>query len=226
MTTTSVHSPTTADHPQNGPPLLLPAAVLAALTVAALVLGSAGPRPGAAAADVLAYDLAHRTRLDVLAAVVFGSAVPLAIWSATVHRRLHRLGVTAPGSAMALAGGLLAAASIGLSGLLTWTAAQSPDASAPPLSRTVNVLAFATGGPGFVVPLGLLVAGVAVPAVILRLLPRAVAGAGLALAVLAMVTTLTLLTPALYPLLPIGRFGGLVWLILVSVLLPLDRART
>jgi hypothetical protein len=33
----------------------------------------------------------------------------------------------------------------------------------------------------------------------------------------------SLLTPALYPLLPVGRFGGLVWLVAASVLLPRTR---
>jgi hypothetical protein len=38
--------------------------------------------------------------------------------------------------------------------------------------------------------------------------------------------TLSLLTSALDPLLPIGRFGGLIWLLVASVLLPLDRKTT
>ncbi len=38
-------------------------------------------------------------------------------------------------------------------------------------------------------------------------------------------SVLSLLTPVLYPLLPVGRFGGLIWLVGTSVLLPIDRPR-
>lgn len=41
--------------------------------------------------------------------------------------------------------------------------------------------------------------------------------------VLGMLATLTLLTPAVNLLLPIGRFGGLAWLLVASVLLPAGR---
>jgi hypothetical protein len=57
--------------------------------------------------------------------LVFGAAVPLAIWAATIYRRLRTLGVTAPGAVIGLAGGILAAASLALSGLVTWVAADT-----------------------------------------------------------------------------------------------------
>jgi hypothetical protein len=62
-----------------------------------------------------------------------------------------------------------------------------------------------------------------VPALVLRLTPRPWAWFGLAVAVAAVLSTFTLLTATLDVLLPIGRFGGLVWLIGTSVLLPHDR---
>jgi hypothetical protein len=91
------------------------------------------------------------------------------------------------------------------------------------LSRVLTTLSFATGAAGFVVPFGLLIAGIAVPSLILKLLPRGVAWAGLVIAALGMLATLTLLNPALDLLLPIGRFGGLIWLVVASVLLPTGR---
>ncbi|MGH3261511.1 MAG: hypothetical protein ACRDNS_05900 [Trebonia sp.] len=218
-------SPASRHVPQGGPPLLAPALALAVLTVTSLVLGAAGPRPDTATADVLAYDLGHHAALTVLGTVVFGAAIPLAIWAATTYRRLRRLGITAPGAAIAFAGGLLASASLAFTGLLTWTLAQSADPAAPGLARALTTLSFATGGPGFVVPFALLLAGVAVPALIIGLMPRWVAWAGLIVAALSVLATLSLLTPALYPLLPIGRFGGLIWLIAASVLLPQTRPR-
>ena len=59
------------------------------------------------------------------------------------------------------------------------------DIGAPPeLIRLMHDLAFISGGPGFVVPIGLLIAGIAVPGLLARLLPRPLAWAGLIIAAL------------------------------------------
>ena len=205
--------------PQGGPPLLALALPYGVLTVAGLVLGAGLPRPDTAPAEVARLLAENRTVTTVLATAVVGASVPLALWSATVYRRLRRLGVTAPGSAIAFAGGLLASASLALSGLVWWTAAT------PEVLRALSTLAFAAGGPGFVPFFALLVAGVAVPGLLLGVLPRVWAWAGLVIAALGMFAVLSLLIPALYFLLPVGRFGGLVWLVAVSVLLPHARPR-
>ena len=73
------------------------------------------------------------------------------------------------------------------------------------------------------VTLGLLIAGIAVPGLIVGLLPRPVAWTGLVIAGLAEVTTVVLIWPELSPLLPVARFTGLVWLIVAGALLPLRR---
>lgn len=208
---------------QGGPPLLAPGIAYGALMLASIVLSARVPRPGAAAATVLGYDEAHQTVMRVAGFLIFASALPLAIWTATAYRRLRTLGVTAPGAVIALAGGLLAAASLALSGLLTWTTGQLGGASTPAVARVLADLVFATGAAGFVAPLGLLLAGVAVPVLILRLAPRSLAWAGLVIAVLSLLSTFALLTSALDVTLPIGRFAGLAWLIAASVALPHDR---
>jgi hypothetical protein len=71
----------------------------------------------------------------------------------------------------------------------------------------------------------LLVAGIAVPALILRLLPRALAGSGLVIAAVAELSTLSLVVPALAVLLPIARFPALIWLVVAGALLPNDRRK-
>jgi hypothetical protein len=68
--------------------------------------------------------------------------------------------------------------------------------------------------------LGLLVAGVAVPALLLRLLPRSLAVIGLGIAVVAELSTLSLIWPDLSVLLPLARFPGLVWLVVAGFRLP------
>jgi hypothetical protein len=193
------------------------------LTIAAVVLSAAVPHPSASAESVLAYDRAHHTALQIAGFLIFGASVPLAIWTATVYRRLRTLGVTAPGAVIALTGGLMAAASLSLSGLISWATSQVSAAAEPGLARALADLSFVTGGAGFVVPFALLLAGVSVPALILRFTPRPWAWFGLVVAVAAVLSTFTLLTDLLDVLLPIGRFGGLVWLIGTSVLLPHDR---
>jgi hypothetical protein len=86
-------------------------------------------------------------------------------------------------------------------------------------------LAFAAGGPGFVVACGLLIAGVAVPTLLGRLLPRPLAVIGLLLAGTAVVAVLSLVLTPLQVLLPVVCFGGLVWLVWVSAVLPVGRRR-
>ncbi|HJP76838.1 MAG TPA: DUF4386 domain-containing protein [Pseudonocardiaceae bacterium] len=206
---------------QGGPPLLIPAIVMAVFTAASAALGATAARYNSA--NLLTYTQTHQTTQLILGTLVFGIALPLLIWSATVYKRLHRLGVTAPGTAIAYGGGLLAAASLALSGLLTWTTTQVTGSA--DLVKALTALGFTAGGPGFVVPFAMLIAGVAVPGLILKLLPTALAWTGLIIAGLGALATFALLTPALDVLLPIGRFGGLIWLIAVSVALPVTRPR-
>jgi len=213
-----------ARRPQGGPPLLTPVLAYAGLMIAAVILSAKSPQPSASAASVLAYDRAHHDVLQVAGCLGFAACLPLAIWSATVYRRLRtRLGVTAPGAVIALTGGLLAAASLGLTGLVNWTSAQLSASGDPAIARALADLSFATGSAGFVAPLGLLFAGIAVPGLILRLLPKPLAWAGLVIAVISELSVLALLTSGLDFTFPVGRFLGLAWLIAVSIALPASR---
>src|SRR5262244_1777443 len=66
-------------------------------------------------------------------------------------------------------------------------------------SRGVHLLSFATGGVGFVVPFGLLVAGVCIIAWFTKMLPRWLVWLGLGVAVIAELSTVSLVfTPATY----------------------------
>jgi hypothetical protein len=206
---------------QGGPPLLAPALAYGVLTITAVILSATSPQPSASASAVVSYNSSHHDAILVSGFLIFAAAAPLAIWTATTYRRLRTLGVTAPGAVIGLSGGLLAAASLALSGLISWTRAEAPPE--PALARALADLGFATGAAGFVVPLGLLLAGVSVPALILRLVPRTLAWAGLVIAAFAVLSTFTLLTSALDFTLPIGRFGAVIWIVVMSVMLPHDR---
>jgi hypothetical protein len=177
------------------------------------------------AASVKDFIAAHPVAVKAAAVGVFASSVPLAIYAATASARLRQLGVTAPGATIALAGGILAAGALGLGGLSLWTLSRPEVTADEPLVRAIYFLVFLTGGPWHVVGLGLLLAGIAVPSLILGLLPRPVAWIGLVIAAIAEVTTLVLIWPGLDVLLPIARLSGLVWLIVAGAQLPLRRAR-
>lgn len=208
----------------SGPPLLVPAIAFAVLTVTAVLVSIKTPTPTASAQTVLDYQRDHATMVRVGGFLQFAASVPLAIWAATVHGRLRALGVRAAGSTMALVGGVLAAASLALGGLIGWTSAETAHLGDPAIARLLGDLAFATGAVGYVVPFALLMAGVSVPALLNRLMPRLVAVGGLIIAAVGMLSTATLLTLTLGPTVPVVRFGGLIWLLAVSAALP--RART
>lgn len=222
--TTATRPTTHSARRQGGPPPLAPILAYGALMVTAVILSANSPHPSASAASVLAYDKAHHTALEIAGCLGFAASLPLAIWTATIYRRLRSgLAVVAPGAVIGLVGGLLAAASLALTGLLTWTSSQIHTLADPSLARALTDLSFATGSAGFVAPLGLLIAGIAVPSLILRFLPRPLAWAGLVIAALSVISTFALLTSALDFTFPVGRFVGLAWLIAVSVLLPTSR---
>jgi hypothetical protein len=208
--------------PQSGPPLIYPAVAVLVLSIAGLIVGSQAPRPDSTAASVLAYAEQHAGMMRLAAFVSFGASIPLAIWAAAVYRRLRALGVTAPGSAIAFAGGLLAAAMLALSGLITWVGSRA-DQDAH-LAAALRDLSFVTGGVGFVVFFGLLIAGVAVPVLLLRI-NRPLGIYGLVIAAVSQLASLALLSAGFEYALPVGRFGGLIFLILASVLLPATRPR-
>lgn len=168
----------------------------------------------------LTHDLAARAS----GTLQFGAAVPFGILAASLYARLGRLGVRVPGPAIGLFGGIAASLFLMLSGLLAWVLGHTVVAGDPMMASGLLLLSFAAGGVGYVVGSGLLLAGVAVPALILGFLPRWLCWVGLVIAALSELSFLSLLVEPLQFLLPIGRFGGLVWLIAVTFLLPQTRA--
>ena len=188
-----------------------------------VALGGVMPLPYGPATAVAAYVRAQPVAVQVIATAAFASSVPLAIYAATASARLRQLGVTAPGATIALTGGTLAAGALGLAGLLAWTLSRPDVSGDTALVRALYFLVFLVGGPGHIVALGLLVAGMAVPSLILGLTPRPLAWVGLAIAAVAELTTLVLVWPGLGAILPIARVSALAWLVVAGALLPLRR---
>jgi hypothetical protein len=215
---------------QGGPPLGVLALVSLLLLIAGLVasaaLGGTFPSPFGDPATIQAYFSHEPDAVRTASVLLFGSSVPLVIYAATVCVRLRQLGMTAPGSAIALAGGVLAGGALASSGLLQWTLASSGVRDFEPVVRALQDLTFLSGGPAHVVFLGLLIAGIATPGLLLGLIPRPLAWAGLVIAGLAELSFFTLAWPALGLLVPLARFPGLLWLVAVGFLLPHPPSRT
>ena len=219
----------TARRRTTGPPLPPVAIATVALFMASLILpialasGATFPSPYSDDSTIVDYFQANPGPVLVAALLQFAASVPLVIFTATASVRLNHLGVRTPGPTIGLVGGILASASMALSGLLTWTLTRPETLDHPELIRLLHDLAFITGGPGFVVPSGLLIAGIAVPGLLARLLPRWHSWAGLVIAGLAMITTLSVAVPELSILLPVVRFPALAWIVIAAFLLPRHR---
>ncbi len=214
---------------QGGPPLA-PLATISLLlllggVVTSAALGGVLPSPFGDPAEIERYFAQQPDAVWASAVFGFASSVPLSIYAATVNSRLRTLGVTAPGATIALAGGLIGAGMLSLSGLVQWVLARPAVRTEAPVVHALQGLAFLTGGVAHVVFLGLLIAGIAVPGLLLGLLPRSLAISGLAIAVVAEIATVSLIWPGAAVLLPVARFPGLIWLVLAGALLPRQRTR-
>lgn len=194
------------------------------ITSAILTGGQTFISPFAPESEVAAFFQQNVPALRLGGMLQFGSAVPLGIYAATVYARQLRLGVRVPGPAIGFFGGASAAIFLMLSGCVTWLLSRPEITTDVTLTHALSFLAFITGGVGFVVGIGLLVAGIAVPSLILRFMPRWLAWTGLVIAALSELSFLSMAIEPLQFLLPIGRFGGLLWLVAAGFLLPRTRA--
>jgi hypothetical protein len=178
------------------------------------------PAPTASTADIVAYFRSEPAKVRLCGFLQFASAIPLGIFTASMVSRLRFLGVEAAGPTIALFGGLAASTAVAVAALGVWTLGQPGVADDAGALLAVYFAGFGLGGPGFSVPLGLLIAGISVPSLFLKLLPRWLCVFGLMLAVVGELSTLSLMFPAAIPLIPLTRFPGFIWLILAGFGLP------
>jgi len=215
-----------------GPPLLPLAIVYTLLFVANIataVLLRHGPSfvtPFGDAEAARAFFAANPFAVKVSVFFFFGSAVPLAIYTATVVSRLRYLGVRAAGTNIALFGGFAASGAIAISGLCTWVLSVPEVSASLVATRVLFFMSFLFGGASFAVAFGLLAAGVSVTSHFARLLPRWLVVLGMIVAVAGELSSLSLIA---YPAnlgIPVTRFVGFAWLILVGGHLPETLRRT
>jgi len=178
------------------------------------------PGPWESAETLAAYFQSYPRGVLLCALFQFGSAIPLGLFTATIVSRLQFLGAKVAGVYIALFGGFLTAFNLALSALVLWVIAYPGIAQDVSALRALYYVVFAVGGVGYSVPLGLLFAGVCVPAGFMRLLPKWVVIFGMLLAVCGELSWLSLVFPKLLYLIPLTRFPGFIWMIITGFLLP------
>lgn len=222
-------TPTGPGATHRGPPLGLLGGVFVGLFLASLVVamtttgGASYPTPYDPPEAARDFFGPHADALRIVAFLQFGAAIPLGLFAATVVSRLRFLGLNVAGVTIALFGGFAASIMLAISALTSWTMTQPGMADDLSTLRALQLFTFATGGPGHVVTLGLLLAGVSVPAAFARLMPRWLVWLGLIAAAVAELSTLSLILPPAGMLLPLARFPALVWLIGAGLTIPTSR---
>jgi hypothetical protein len=183
------------------------------------------PGPWEPARTIVRFFQFHPNSVLLCAFFQFGSAIPLGIFTASIVSRLRFLGVRAAGATIALFGGFGAAFAIFSSSMVLWAMVHPGVAQAAVLTQALYFLSFGLGGPGYSVPLGLLMAGVSIPALFGRLAPRWITILGLVLAICGELSWLALEFQKALFLIPLTRFPGFVWMIAMGFALPTTTAR-
>ena len=169
---------------------------------------------------IVSYFHTHPTNVLICVFLQIGALVPLGIFTATVVSRLRFLGIKAAGPNIALFGGFLTVVNGFAAGFTVWAMIHPGTTQDATLTTALYYLSYAFGGPGFSVPMGLLIAGVCIPALFARLLPRWIVALGLVLAFAGELSWLNLVFPQALFLIPLVRFPGFIWMIAVGFALP------
>jgi hypothetical protein len=175
---------------------------------------------------IVSYFHSHPTAVLICVFLQIGALIPLGIFTAAIVSRLHFLGINAAGPNIALFGGFMTVFNGVAAGFTVWAMIHPGVTQDVPLTTALYFLSYAFGGPGFSMPMGLLIAGVCIPAAFRKLLPRWVVAFGLLLAIAGELSWLNLVFPNALFLIPLVRFPGFVWLIATGFMLPKSIAKS
>ena len=178
------------------------------------------PGPWEPANVIVSYFQTHAGAVLTCLSLQCGAAIALGIFTATAVSRLQFLGVRVAGVSIALFGGFLTVFNGMASAFTTWTMIHPAVVASPSVLLGLYYLSFAFGGPGFSIPMGLLIAGISVPSYFMKLLPNWLVVCGMVLAVAGELSWLHLFLPKALFLIPLVRFPGFVWLIAAGFVLP------
>ena len=179
------------------------------------------PVPLESASTIVPFFQTQGARVLLCISLQIGAYICLGLFTATVVSRLHFLGARAAGVYIALFAGFLVVFDGMAATMATWAMIHPSVAPHSDVVIAFYYLAYGLGGPGFSIPMGLLIAGVSVTAAFMRVLPKWLILLGLILAVAGELSWLHLiLYPKLLFLIPLTRFPGFIWIIAVGFLLP------
>jgi hypothetical protein len=206
-----------------GPSLLMLTIVHIALFAANMAAGAALRHgaffvsPTAGSETVRAFFAENPAAVRISSFLIFSSAIPFGILTATAVMRLRFLGVRAAGSYIALFGGFAASGALALCGLFGWVLSLPDVVASTSVVRALSSLSFLFGGVTFAVGFGLLIAGIAVTCHFMRLLPRWLTIFGVVVAAAGEISSLSLVWYAANFLIPVNRYLGLIWLLIAAV---------
>ncbi len=150
----------------------------------------------------------------------FGSMIPLGIFTATIVSRLEFFDVRAAGTKIALFGGFATAMLTMVGSMVLWTMTFPGLTQDATLIKALQFFNFAVGGPGYSVPFAMLMAGISVPLLFRRLVPRWIPIFGLVLAAIGVLSWFSFEFRPATALIPLTRFPGFLWMIAVGFALP------
>jgi hypothetical protein len=214
----------TVRHP--GPHLGLVATIFVVLFLAGLyavtIFGGAPyfPGPWESASAITAFFQLRSSAVLLTAFFHFGAAIALGIFTVTAVSQLRFLGARVASTYIALFGGLATALDMIGSASVLWVMTHPGVTQDSGLLRALFYLQYVLGGPGFAVPLGLLMAGISIPSGFMKLLPKWLVVFGLFVAACGELSWFNLVFPQTLFLIPLTRFPGFVWLIATGFLLP------
>jgi len=209
-----------------GPPLWLMATIHTLLFIGGLypvtIFGGQPyfPGPWESSDTIAAFFQARPDAARVCAFLQFGAAIPLGIFAASIVSRLQFLGARVAGVSIALFGGITTVMMMMAASVALWVMSQPGIAENHAVLQALYWLMQGFGGAGFSVPFGIFVAGVTIPAAIMRLVPRWISVLGIAIAICGELSWLYMMIPGALPLVPLARFPGFVWLIAIGLALP------
>lgn len=181
------------------------------------------PGPWEPASVIVPYFQTHAQQVLACLFLQSGATICLGLLTVNTVGLMRFLGVRSGGPWIALFGGLMTVINGFAASMAAWTLIRPEVASQPAAALPLFFFSYALGGPGFSIPMGLFMAGVSIPALLLKLVPRWIAILGLVLAVAGELSWFHLISPAMLFLIPLTRFPGFIWLIAMGFTLPRSR---
>jgi hypothetical protein len=214
-----------------GPPPGIVAVVFVLLSAASILVtllmagGMPYPTFYSQAVQTHIYYTKFATVLRITAFLRFGSMFPLGVFTTTFVSLLYFHKIKVAGVQIAYFGGITSSLFLGISSLIAWILSQPSIVENAGALYFFQFFAFATCNVGHTATLGLLLAGVSVPCLLIRLIPRWISWVGLIIAAICVFSTLSMVLPALSILRSVGRFSAYIWLIAAGFSIPKEKSK-